>query len=190
MTVAPGASTKEGTMRASIGTIFAVLVFAGTAVAAEAPEAPFGDKVDGFVNYNRASPQVGSAGLLGPGGAARAKALGFRMIVDLRGPEEGIAEEREQAAAAGIAYVNIPVTTKAPLAPQVETLARAIEDPANQPVLVHCQSANRVGAAWALYRASKGVPPEVAIEEGRTLGLKPSRESAVRETLNLPPLRQ
>ncbi len=41
---------------------------------------------------------------------------------------------------------------------------------------------------WALYRAANGVPGEIAIQEGRTVGLKPSREVAVREQLGLPPL--
>jgi protein tyrosine/serine phosphatase len=59
-----------------------------------------------------------------------------------------------------------------------------VENAANLPVLVHCHSANRVGAMWALYRASKGVPPAVAVEEGRTAGLK-SREKAVREKLGV-----
>lgn len=45
------------------------------AFAAEQSQAPFGGKVgSAFVNYNRASPFVGMAGLLGAGGAAKAKA--------------------------------------------------------------------------------------------------------------------
>jgi hypothetical protein len=41
---------------------------------------------------------------------------------------------------------------------------------------------------WALYRASRGVPAAIAIQEGRAAGLKPSREGRVRELLGLPPL--
>jgi hypothetical protein len=41
---------------------------------------------------------------------------------------------------------------------------------------------------WALYRAANGVPPRLAVQEGRTVGLKPSREGAVRKQLGLPPL--
>jgi hypothetical protein len=43
-----------------------------------------------------------------------------------------------------------------------------------------------VGAIWALYRAAQGVPPAIAVQEGRTIGLKPGREAAVREQLGLP----
>lgn len=53
---------------------------------------------------------------------------------------------------------------------------------------MHCESSNRVGAAWALYRAANGVPAEIAVQEGRTVGLKPNRERRVREMLGMKPL--
>ena len=62
------------------------------------------------------------------------------------------------------------------------------EDVSNFPVLVHCAAGNRVGALWALYRAAEKVPAVVAVDEGRTLGLRPNRERAVRDRLGLPPL--
>lgn len=164
-----------------------MLAVAGPA-AAQMAQAPFGEKVGAITYYNRAAPFVATAGLLAEGGVAEARALGFKTIVDLRGPQEGIAEEEAAARAAGLGYLNIPVTTKAPTPEQLAAFAAAVEDSANWPVLMHCVSANRAGAMWALYRASKGVPPEVAIEEGRAQGLKPSREAAVRAQLGLPPL--
>jgi uncharacterized protein (TIGR01244 family) len=149
-------------------------------------EAPFGDKVsERILNYNRATPFVATAGLLYEGGVAEAKALGFAVIVDLRAPEEGIEAERQTAEQVGITYINIPVSTKLPTDAQVAQLASVIEDAANLPVLVHCVSANRAGTIWTLYRISKGIDPETAIEEGRTLGMKPSREAAVREKFGL-----
>lgn len=163
-----------------------IVVLGAHPTLAQSVQAPFGDKVSAdIVNYNRASPVIGTAGLLNGDGVAEAKALGFKTIVDLRGPEEGTAAERAAAEAAGIAYVAIPVTTKAPAPSQVPTFAKVIENPDNWPVLVHCVSANRAGAMWALYRASRGVPVEVAIEEGRAAGLRGSREAAVRRQLGL-----
>lgn len=164
-------------------------VVALAAAAAAPAEAPFGDKVGpALTYYNRAAPHVGSAGALAEGGVAEAKALGFKLIVDLLTPEEGAAEEEAEAAAVGISYANVPVSTRAPTPAQVAEVARLLEDAANRPVLVHRETANRVGALWALYRTGRGVPGEVAIEEGRALGLKPGREEAVREILKLPPL--
>ena len=90
--------------------------------------------------------------------------------------------------AAGLQYVSIPVPTEAPDDKEVVAFSKYVNDPKYYPILVHCESSNRVGAMWALYRAKNGVPPEIAVQEGRTVGLKPSREGAVREMLHLAPL--
>ncbi len=173
------------------GSLALVLAVAfGTAAQAATPQAPFGDKVSAAIlNYNRALPQVGTSGAYTADAVAEIKALGFAAAVELRADdEEGVAANAEALKAAGIRYFHLPVTTKAPTETQVAEFARIVADPANQPLLLNCQSANRVGAMWALYRAGQGVPPEVAIEEGRTAGLTPSREGAVRERLGLAPL--
>lgn len=115
------------------------------------------------------------------------KALGFKTVINLLSAKEGEAKEAASAKAAGLNYINLPVTELAPVADQVAAFTRLVQDPSNYPILLHCESSNRVGALWALYRAGTGVPAEIAIQEGRTVGLKPSREKAVREILKLPP---
>jgi len=152
-------------------------------------QAAYGDAMPGIVkNYLRAAPYVGTGGVVSDKGYAIAKALGFKTIISLNTPEEGSEKERERAKAAGLTFINVPVSEKAPTSEQVEKIARIINDPANYPVLMHCQSSNRVGAAWALYRASVGIPGKTAVQEGRTVGLKPSRERKVREILGMEPL--
>ena len=157
---------------------------------AASPQAPFGDKVSAAINnYNRATPNIATSGKYDPAAIAELKALGFTAVLDLRAQsEEGAPAVAEAARAAGLKYFNIQVTTRAPTDTQVAEFAHIAEDPANYPLLVSCVSANRSGAMWALYRASKGVDAMVAIEEGRAQGLKPSREKAVRARLGLPPL--
>ena len=166
------------------------VAFAMSPVFAKAPEAPFGDKVSrAIVNYKRASPHIGTSGAYGAAAVAEVKALGFTAVLDLRSQgENGAAPLAQAAKAAGLKYYNIPVTTKAPTDQQVAEFAKIAKDVTNYPLLVNCQSANRVGAMWALYRATDGVAPKVAVEEGRTVGLKPSRENEVRRRLGLPPL--
>jgi uncharacterized protein (TIGR01244 family) len=157
---------------------------------AGARQAPFGDKVSAAIlNYNRASPQIATSGKYSPAAVAEIKSLGFAAVLDLRSQgENGATEVAAAARDAGLNYLNIPVTTKAPTDEQVAAFAKIVEDPANHPLLVSCASANRAGAMWALYRAARGVDPKVAIEEGRAAGLEPNREQAVRERLGLPPL--
>ncbi len=158
-------------------------------VAAGHPQAPYGDQVsDAFTNYLRAAPYVGTAGIVAEGGFEEAKRLGYQTVINLNTANEGAIEEDERVRKAGLDYVSIEVSTEAPTPEQVKTFAGYVNDPANFPILVHCISSNRVGAMWALYRATNGVPGEIAIQEGRTVGLKPSREPAVRAQLGLPAL--
>jgi uncharacterized protein (TIGR01244 family) len=152
-------------------------------------QAAYGNQMPNIVdNYGRATPYIGTGGFIDPTGIPMLKMLGFKTVVSLLKPDEGTPNEGQLIEAAGMKYIHIAVPTKAPTAEQVAEFAKIAEDPANYPILLHCESSNRVGAMWALYRASKGVPPMIAIEEGRALGLKTSREPAVREQLGLPPL--
>lgn len=187
----PSMPRASGRVAALTGAILTLALGLATAAQAATPQAPFGDKVsEAILNYNRATPYVATSGKYDAAAIAEVKALGFATVVELRGPdEEGVAANAAAAKASGLNYIHIPVTTRAPTAEQVRTFARAVEDPANYPILVNCHSANRVGAMWALYRAQSGVPAEVAVEEGRTAGLA-SREPAVRTRLGLPPLQQ
>lgn len=147
-------------------------------------EAPFGDKIGPLVkNYNRLRPNIATGGLLKSGALAMLKSLGFTTIVDLRGPNEGPEAERKAAEAAGLHYFNIPVTDELPSSAQIAEFGRIVEDTKHQPLLVHCASANRVGTIWTLYRVGTGVPFSIAVEEGRTTGMQPSRENAVRKRL-------
>lgn len=173
-------------MRARLSTLAVLGLLVFLAAPAHAGEAPFGDKVSAYITYyNRALPAVGTAGLLLRDGVAEAARLGFKAIIDLRGPAEGLEPEKAAAARAGIRYINIPVTTRIPTDDQVKAFAGFVTDAANFPVLVHCHTANRVGALWALYRVQSGVPAAIAVEEGRAAGLK-SHEPAVRAKLGLP----
>lgn len=148
------------------------------------PQAPFGDAMPAIVeNYGRAAPYVGTGGLISAGAMPTLKEKGFTTVISLLTGEEA-GDQARQAEQAGLKYVRIGVSTLAPTRDQVERFAELVEDESNYPLLVHCSSSNRVGALWALYRARQGVPPEIAIQEGRTVGLKPSREGAVRERLD------
>jgi uncharacterized protein (TIGR01244 family) len=160
-------------------------------VPAKYKQAPYGDAMPDIVkNYLRAAPYVGTGGIVDPKGYAELKKLGFKTIINLNTNEEGAEKEGKGIMAAGLDYVSIPVATHAPDANEVAAFTKYVNDPKYYPILVHCESSNRVGAMWALYRAKNGVPPEIAVQEGRTVGLKPSREAAVREILKLPPLGQ
>ncbi len=170
-------------MPAAAANPFDIITYKDTA------QAPFAAKIDSRIpKYNRAAPFVATSGVVKPEDYGYVASLGFRTVINLRTAKEGADREVEAAKAAGLKAVWLPVAGKAPSWEQIDDIVAVVEDPANYPVLLLCHSANRAGAAWALYRARRGVPPEIAIQEGRAAGLKPSREKKVREMLGLPAL--
>ena len=151
--------------------------------------APFGDKVtENIRNYTRIAPNVGMAGKLTEAGVREAKAHGFALIIDLRQPgEDGVDMEKRVTAEIDLPYRNIPLSRDDAILAEVEEIAALLDDAINYPILVHCGSANRAGAFWALYRAGQGIDKITAIEEGRAAGMT-SREPQIRELLGLPAL--
>ncbi len=149
--------------------------------------APFGDRVsENIFNYSRVSPNIGIAGILNEAGVREAQELGFALIIDLRQPtEDGVDMEKRVTTELDLPYRNIPFSRDETVWDDVDEIASLLKDKANYPVLIHCGSANRAGAFWALYRAKDKVEPIIAIEEGRAVGLT-SREKQVRNLLGLP----
>jgi uncharacterized protein (TIGR01244 family) len=101
-------------------------------------------------------------------------ANGYRAVLSLRTSSEGVdlQVERESAEKAGLRYVSIPIVSSAPKPEQVEEFIRAVKDPVNHPMLIHCGSANRVGAFWMIYRVvDQGWPEDKALEEATKIGL-------------------
>jgi protein tyrosine/serine phosphatase len=84
---------------------------------------------------------------------ANLKALGVKTIVNLTSDD---AESNEQALAeqAGMAYVAIPMTTHVPpTQSQLDQFLSIVNDPARQPVYVHCVGGrHRTGVMTAAYR--------------------------------------
>jgi protein tyrosine/serine phosphatase len=81
------------------------------------------------------------------------QALGIKTIVNLTSHDS---DPNEQALteAAGMTYVSMPMTTRiVPTAAQVAQFLSLVNDPAGQPVYVHCVGGrHRTGVMTALYR--------------------------------------
>lgn len=80
------------------------------------------------------------------------KRLGVKTVIDLR--KDRVEEAPEWARAAGLQYVNIPLTTKRPATEtQTAEFLQLVNDPANWPVFVHCKGGrHRTGEMTAIYR--------------------------------------
>jgi protein tyrosine/serine phosphatase len=83
--------------------------------------------------------------------------LGVKTLIDLTSDEDSENNERVLAERAGMQYVHLPMTTHEP--PSAERLAeflRIVNDPARQPVYVHCVGGrHRTGVMTAAYRITE-----------------------------------
>jgi tyrosine-protein phosphatase SIW14 len=81
------------------------------------------------------------------------KQLGVKSIVNLTS-DDSDASEKAMTEGAGMTYVQIPMTTHTPpTAAQLGEFLRIVNDPASQPVYVHCVGGrHRTGVMAAVYR--------------------------------------
>jgi uncharacterized protein (TIGR01244 family) len=119
-------------------------------------------------------PGIATAGQPTEQDLARVAEAGYKTVVDVRplteprGFDEPAAVELH-----GMEYVNIPVVG-APIADhQFDRFRAVLADPAKRPVLVHCRSANRVGALMIPFMVlDQDRPLEEALSLARQIGLR------------------
>ena len=93
-------------------------------------------------------------------------AIGVKTVIDLQA--DGPSNEAGAVKAAGMNFIRIGMTTtKAPTEAQVARFLDIVNDPANQPVFVHCAGGrHRTGTMTALYRmTNEGWTPAQAYNE-------------------------
>jgi len=100
------------------------------------------------------------------------KAAGFTTVIDFRanGEDRGI-DEAKEVAARNMTYINFPIAGASDVtydnARELDRLLSTVDGP----VLVHCQSGNRVGALYALREKLAGASNEEALAVGKAAGL-------------------
>jgi protein tyrosine phosphatase (PTP) superfamily phosphohydrolase (DUF442 family) len=99
---------------------------------------------------------------------------GFKSVVDLREASEPRGhDEAGEIARAGLRYFLLPVSHESLGDRQFDALREFLRDPENRPALVHCQSANRVGALMLPYLAlDEHVPLDEARRRADIIGLR------------------
>jgi uncharacterized protein (TIGR01244 family) len=105
---------------------------------------------------------------------AQAKAGGVRTVINLRRDDEQPGfDERAHVEGLGLAYAQVPFNSEAELTDAVFDRGRELLESAERPILLHCASANRVGALWLPWRVlDGGLSVEAALAEAKTVGLK------------------
>ena len=136
------------------------------------------ESVPGVTNFSRVETTIACAGATTPAAVAELKQMGYASIINLRQPTEAGADMDAEAAAAkaaGVTYVSLPFNGASPDPVVVERFLKAVTEPANQPVFLHCATANRAAALWMIKRMMvDGWDADRASSEATALGLTSS----------------
>lgn len=105
---------------------------------------------------------------------------GYRTILDLRTEGEN-GPGREAVEALGLEFHRLPIAGEAGLSAENARRFATLLEEAEEPLVVHCASGNRVGALFALKAFYvDGLDAEAALEVGREAGLTGLEESVRR----------
>lgn len=104
----------------------------------------------------------------------QAKAGGVQTVINLRTPEENKDfNEQEVIEGLGLKYHNVAVAGPDEMTDEkIDEVLGLLRD-GERPILMHCASANRVGAMWLAYRVlDGGLTYDDALAEAKIVGLK------------------
>lgn len=153
----------------------AALVLLSLIVAAPAHAQVEKQDFPGIRNFSRVDATVACGGATDPAAMAALRAQGFVSVINLRldtEPGADVEAGRAAAEAAGMRYIHIPFNVQEADDSVVDAFLAAVADPANQPVYIHCASANRVGGLWMAKRVLQdGWDMDRAQAEAEAIGL-------------------
>lgn len=152
--------------------IVAALLSAG--VAAQTAPPPV-QSIEGVRNYTKVDATIGCAGATDSKALASIAKLGYKAVLNLREATEAganIDESRAAAEAAGLKYIHLPFKGSEPDPKVADQFLKVVTDTGNQPVFIHCGSANRVGGLWLIKRMLvDNWTEERAVAEAKSIGL-------------------
>jgi uncharacterized protein (TIGR01244 family) len=149
--------------------------FAVLAASPAPPQVPAAVDAKAIPYYYVVRPALATAGQPTEDGLAQLKGLGFKTVVNLRLPiEKFLGNEQETVEAQGLRYVSIPINPLSFGAEEVAAVRAILDDPSAGPVLLHCATANRAAAVWAVIEVEKGRSVEDAEAEASRVGMTKS----------------
>ncbi len=128
----------------------------------------------GMTNAAQPMADVATAGQPEAEHLDRLAKAGYKMVLDLRAEKEDRGfDEARTVRDSGMEYENIPVTPDTLNEEKFDRFRELMGDPERRPALVHCSSANRVGALLIPYLIlDEGKSREEALEIAARVGLQ------------------
>lgn len=102
------------------------------------------------------------------------KKRGVKSVLNLRTKDEMDFDEAQTLKTLGLEYHHVPIAGPDSLTDEnFDKLRKLLNEKQQRPMLLHCASANRVGAVWLAHRVlDGGQTVEAALAEAKTVGLK------------------
>ncbi|MDQ3658752.1 MAG: protein tyrosine phosphatase family protein [Actinomycetota bacterium] len=128
----------------------------------------------GLKNANQPLEGIATAGQPEREHFERLAAVGYRTVIDLREPgEDRGLNEPDTVRRSGMEYVNVPVNHADVDGETFERFREVMAAQERRPILVHCSSANRVGALLIPYLVlDEGKSVEEALDAASRVGLR------------------
>jgi protein tyrosine/serine phosphatase len=142
----------SGQVRSATLAVLAAIVVSAGASAQTPLAAPI--RIDNFAKVSESN--IRGAQPMGADYTDLAR-LGVKTVINLVGDSDLDTSEQSSVEQQGMRYVAIPMSTrKAPTAVQLQEFLTVVNDPASQPVYVHCVGGrHRTGVMTAVYRMTQ-----------------------------------
>ena len=159
----------------AIATMGIVFWAAMLAVGAQTGAQMTRQEIAGIRNMTQVDPTIACAGATDTAAIPELAKRGFKSIVNLRLASErdaNVDAAKAAAATAGIRYIHLPFDVANPDETVVDRFIAAVSDSGNQPVFIHCGSANRAAGLLMIKRVVvDGWDSAKAENEARAIGL-------------------
>lgn len=112
------------------------------------------------------------------------KKRGVKSVLNLRTKDEMDFDEAKTLKSLGLEYHHVPIASPDSLTDEnFDKLRKLLNEKDQRPLILHCASANRVGAVWLAHRVlDGGLTYDEALVEAKTVGLKaPAMEAKAKE---------
>lgn len=133
-------------------------------------------QIEGVRNYTKVDATIGCAGAVDDKALESIATFGYKAVLNLREATEtgvNIDESKAAAEAAGLKYIHLPFKGSAPDPKVADEFLKIVANTENQPLFIHCGSANRVGAMWVIKRMLvDDWSEERAVTEAKAIGLR------------------
>jgi tyrosine-protein phosphatase SIW14 len=163
----------------------ALLVLAQVLVFAADPPAPH------VRNFGEINQHIYRGGAPSPIALQELRALGVKVILDLRLAGEGSTTESLEVRKLGMKYVNVPMAAlSAPTQAQIEHVLPLLFQSESEPVFVHCRRGkDRTGTVLACYRIQHdNWNNRRALEEAKSYGMSRLERSMQAYVLHFTPV--